>query len=73
MAHSEICPVCGGTGKKQNDTTFEKEACYGCNGRGWVEIQDNPIYPIYPMPIYPLYPYPPNYPWITYTGSTGTE
>ena len=31
--HAEKCPVCGG----------EPIACHGCNGRGWVTVEDGPM------------------------------
>ncbi len=82
--HSEICPVCKGTGKifdKTNTTAFK--TCYGCGGKGWVEIRDDsgwaqPWYPNpnpWPYNPYPLTPwYPPTGPYyyITYTCSNGT-
>lgn len=30
--HAEICPVCKGSGK------YENNPCHGCNGKGWVEV-----------------------------------
>lgn len=35
MAHSEICPVCGGSGEAKTGAT-----CKGCEGKGWVTVQD---------------------------------
>lgn len=54
MAHSEICPVCRGSGKyyipppldstldlsSENDNT-----CHGCGGKGWVAVRDEPYHP----------------------------
>ena len=34
MAHSEICPICKGSGKIKKDT------CHGCGGKGWIEVND---------------------------------
>lgn len=47
--HAEICPVCKGTGKyieynKYKEVTFIpyiEKTCHGCNGKGWVTIEDN--------------------------------
>ena len=52
------CPVCNGSGK------YKDETCHGCNGLGWVQVQDNwdGWYP----PHYPCLPYNP-YPPITIT------
>lgn len=41
--HSEICPVCNGTGKYCN------KKCHGCDGKGWVEVSDS--YTWYPYTI----------------------
>ena len=47
--HAEICPVCQGVGTitkhyAPTDHTTAKPSysytCYGCNGKGWVVIQD---------------------------------
>ena len=45
MAHAEICPVCKGTGKYQENpfppnssTATMKQLCHGCGGRGWVTV-----------------------------------
>jgi len=53
MRHGEQCPVCFGKGKLKkglpgSDKTF---TCHGCNGKGWIEVQDlqyyyNPYIPI---------------------------
>lgn len=32
MAHAEICPICHGAGRKEN------ELCHGCHGRGWITV-----------------------------------
>ncbi len=71
MAHSEKCPVCEGNGK------YEKKDCHGCNGKGWITIQDNGsgiiyYYPqyiplVYSPPYYPVYPGTTNDPQWTYT------
>ena len=73
MSHSEICPVCKGKGKLKDPENIEHSdiPCHGCQGLGWVTLQDDnirwyPSYPVYPLPIYPNYPYEP---YITYTCS----
>jgi len=39
MSHTEICPICGGSGKiEQPECTAPVRPCHGCSGRGWVEI-----------------------------------
>lgn len=43
MAHAERCPVCHGAGTINKDpyaTGIINESCYGCQGRGWVTVQD---------------------------------
>ncbi|MCP3685419.1 MAG: hypothetical protein GY861_22435 [bacterium] len=51
--HAEVCPVCNGTGKVK-DNTFRYSGssttvpteyiCHGCNGKGWVEVNDRQRY-----------------------------
>ncbi len=57
MSHAESCPVCCGEGKTQARTYGDppkKVTCHGCNGRGWVEVQDNetciPVIPTVTIP-----------------------
>lgn len=58
MSHAERCPVCNGSGK------YEEKECHGCNGKGWITVEDKsnkeyiPYIPYYP-PIYPV-PWPQN-------------
>jgi hypothetical protein len=70
--HSELCPVCKGSGVIQqypiNDSTNGQPSvklCHACNGRGYLYVPDASDY--YP----PYQPYPPsdgNTPWtITWT------
>lgn len=68
--HSEICPVCSGSGK------YNDQECHGCRGKGWIEVQNKPgvqiIPPYIPAPYYVPVPYPDSPPsaWpprITYT------
>ena len=44
MAHAERCPICHGKGKthiSEGTTSSEPEMiCHGCNGRGWITVQD---------------------------------
>ena len=51
MRHAEVCPLCGGSGVagaygKGNRPLPVGTACYtlchGCNGKGWVEVEDGP-------------------------------
>lgn len=57
MSHTEVCPVCGGTGKYTDTYEVSTESeegtgipqyrtriCHGCGGKGWVTIEDNPVY-----------------------------
>ena len=69
-----LCPVCNGSGKIQptGDQSDNKlETCHGCNGKGWVEVQEDysPYvrYPIVPCEPYNPYCPRPVEPW--YTGS----
>ena len=58
--HAEKCPICGGKGKLPTDTTVAEKDCYGCFGKGWVEVTDSVAVP---WPWYP--PYPPVGPYYT--------
>ena len=45
MAHAETCPVCNGTGvfikyDKSLNGRYETRNCHGCDGRGWVKVED---------------------------------
>ena len=61
MARAEICPVCSGTGvypkpDPNNKTQAESRTCHGCQGKGWVSIEDS--YSDCPAcPQYHRYPY----------------
>jgi len=48
MSHTEMCPVCQGTGRVQENglsgTEIIEVDCHGCNGRGWVVVDDNMTY-----------------------------
>lgn len=54
-----LCPVCNGTGKLQptgDQSGCELKTCHGCNGKGWVEVQEE-SYSAYPsMPWYEILP-----------------
>lgn len=46
MSHAEVCPVCKGSGKvfssSSNTTaTSIQETCHGCDGDGWIIVDDN--------------------------------
>ena len=54
MAHAERCPVCNGSGVvNKNQSVYytggDEETCHGCNGMGWVTVQDN-TYPNVSVP-----------------------
>lgn len=44
-----ICPVCDGTGvcantptkKGETTTIYSCNICHGCDGKGWVEVQED--------------------------------
>ncbi len=56
MSHSEICPVCGGTGifkcvqyEQLNAPypfvtspikSYTERTCHGCQGKGWITVPD---------------------------------
>lgn len=49
MSHAEICPVCHGTGRTSiGGTLSTKEdytvGCRGCQGTGWVTVDDGPAH-----------------------------
>ena len=55
--HSEICPVCKGSGQ------YKGKKCHGCDGKGWVALSDEGINKEYvPVP-YETQPYRPYIPW----------
>ena len=64
MTHAETCPICWGKGKLQEHgcTAVDNKTCHGCNGQGWVSVQDEPqtllpwAIPGYPWLHYPDYP-----------------
>jgi len=71
MAHAERCPVCYGKGVVYGvaeNGAFPTTQCYGCQGKGWVTVEDN--YPISPSISYYPYYYPNYYP-ITITYKIG--
>lgn len=49
--HSEICPVCKGSGKyRQYPTTdltvqvsYIETVCHGCSGTGWIVVPDENV------------------------------
>ena len=75
--HSELCPVCHGTGEVDraafDSTDTSKKPCHGCNGRGWVEVKDDKgptVYPVLPKTPWivpdPLPYVPPYEPYVPY-------
>ena len=57
MSHSEICPLCKGKGIIDNYKLLKSrrnDKCHGCDGKGWVSVEDKqqpyirPYEPIYP-------------------------
>lgn len=46
MAHAERCPVCRGEGtivqppNPESTTAAGRVRCHGCDGKGWVQVQD---------------------------------
>lgn len=45
---AQVCPVCNGRGKIGNNgfsaTVVDEKTCHGCNGKGWVEVQEEPLF-----------------------------
>ena len=44
------CPICNGTGiyvKDSKEYMGTWGTCHGCDGKGWVEVQENPIVTYY--------------------------
>ena len=49
MNHSELCPVCKGSGKTYTSQSPDSTSaygyytvCHGCGGIGWVTVEDHP-------------------------------
>ncbi len=41
--HSEICPICNGSGQYKEYSnytsyTYIQRTCHGCNGKGWITV-----------------------------------
>ncbi len=79
---AELCPVCRGSGELSNPGipaghVYAMKTCYGCLGKGWIEIGVGicPFGPAYQPPERAYYPTPymtttttvPNSDTITYT------
>lgn len=58
--HSEKCPVCNGKGKIKKELISISSwiTCHGCNGKGWVEVQDSVYPPYVPVPYVDPFPQP---------------
>ena len=47
--HAEQCPICGGSGKgtlpdiPQTAAVQVPSTCHGCNGKGWVQVEDSEL------------------------------
>ena len=52
-----LCPVCNGLGK------YKKKSCHGCEGKGWVSVEEDTFRVYYPAEPSNPYPYTP---WYTY-------
>ena len=61
MAHAERCLVCNTSGKVNG------KQCHGCEGKGWVTVNDDskPYYPIFPYTPY-VEPFPCTAPVVSY-------
>jgi len=79
VAHAEKCPVCNGRGTvppKDSITSGVEVPCYGCNGKGWVEVGNGSSscpYEPYPYNPYPLYPWYPQVWWGQTTSGAGSN
>ena len=62
--HAEKCPICSGSGETKVGKT--KFPCFGCDGRGWVEVGDSfPDLPNIPVTTPLPQPWePPNWPHV---------
>ena len=61
MAHSEVCLICHGKGEVQDPMPpYPSKPCHGCGGKGWVEVQDQTVYPP-PRPSPEEVPYKPGH------------
>ena len=52
--HAEICPVCKGRGKicknyPSGPPCKEEVMCWGCGGKGWIEVSDDGFRYVYPI------------------------
>lgn len=46
MAKAVLCPVCIGKGLIMDinaNSTQPTKTCHGCNGKGWVEVSNEPL------------------------------
>jgi len=59
--HSEICPICLGSGKIACECGSGTKVCHGCGGKGWVEVSDGYTPYIWPY----TWPYVQPYQWDT--------
>ena len=57
MTHAEKCPICHGRGKLTYQLYYGESftsggmidhMCHGCNGKGWVEVNDNNMGCLFP-------------------------
>lgn len=60
MSHAEVCPLCRGSGKR--DEALDDQNCHGCDGKGWVTVSDDGPFPFVPVPYYPICPQNPHRP-----------
>lgn len=82
MAHAEKCPVCGGTGKAAPAGAWAGSpdsfpTCHGCQGKGWVTVEDSPkvcpTSPPVPVWVPPTQYYGPTYLPYPYRTSVGGQ
>ncbi len=45
MGNAVKCPICMGDGEVLPPNSQQIAPCHGCDGKGWVQMNDNEFYP----------------------------